>query len=37
MDLIHIGAFVRRWLRWARSGLRAMGMDEEGLEALRRI
>jgi hypothetical protein len=27
-DMIHIGAYVRRWLRWARSGLRALG---EGL------
>jgi hypothetical protein len=25
VDLIHIGAYVRRWLRWTRSGLRAMG------------
>jgi hypothetical protein len=22
---LHIGAYVRRWLRWARSGLRALG------------
>ena len=28
VDLIHIGAYVRRWLRWARSGLRELG---EGL------
>ena len=25
VDLIHIGTYVRRWLRWARSGLRALG------------
>jgi RNA-directed DNA polymerase len=25
VDLIHIGNYVRRWLRWARSGLRALG------------
>jgi hypothetical protein len=25
VDLVHIGAYVRRWLRWARSGLRALG------------
>jgi hypothetical protein len=25
VDLIHIGTYVRRWLRWTRSGLRAMG------------
>jgi len=28
VDLIHIGAYVRCWLRWARSGLRELG---EGL------
>ena len=28
VDLVHIGTYVRRWLRWARSGLRALG---EGL------
>ena len=27
VDLIHIGAYVRRWLRWARTGLWAMGWD----------
>jgi hypothetical protein len=34
VDLIHIGAYVRRWLRWARSGLRAMGagLSERALE-----
>ena len=25
VDLIHIGAYVRCWQRWARSGLREMG------------
>jgi hypothetical protein len=25
VDLIHIGAYLRRWLWWARSGLRALG------------
>jgi RNA-directed DNA polymerase len=25
VDMIHIGTYVRRWLRWARSGLRALG------------
>jgi len=24
VDIIHIGAYVRRWQRWARSGLRAL-------------
>jgi hypothetical protein len=28
VDLIHIGSYLRRWLRWTRSGLRALG---EGL------
>lgn len=28
VELIHIGSYVRRWLRWARSGLRALA---EGL------
>jgi len=34
VDLIHIGTYVRRWLRWARSGLRAMGegLSERALE-----
>ena len=34
VDLIHIGAYVRRWLRWARSGLRALGagLSERDLE-----
>ena len=27
VDLIHIGAYVRRWQRWAKSGLRAMGEE----------
>jgi RNA-directed DNA polymerase len=27
VDQIHIGTYVRRWLRWARSGLRAMGEE----------
>jgi hypothetical protein len=26
VDLVHIGTSVRRWLRWARSGLRALGV-----------
>jgi hypothetical protein len=25
VDLLHIGAYVRRWLRWARSGLKTLG------------
>jgi hypothetical protein len=25
VDLIRIGTYVRRWLRWARNGLRALG------------
>ena len=25
VDLVHIGTYLRRWLRWARSGLRALG------------
>src|SRR6516165_6734015 len=25
VDLLHIGTYLRRWLRWARSGLRAIG------------
>jgi hypothetical protein len=25
VDLLHIGTYVRRWLRWARSGLWALG------------
>jgi RNA-directed DNA polymerase len=25
VDLSHIGAYLRRWLRWARSGLRTLG------------
>jgi hypothetical protein len=25
VDLLHIGTYVGRWLRWARSGLRALG------------
>jgi hypothetical protein len=25
VDLVHIGTYVRRWLRWTRSGLRALG------------
>jgi hypothetical protein len=34
VDLIHIGTYVRRWLRWARSGLRApgAGLSERALE-----
>ena len=30
MDLSHIGAYVRRWQRWARVGLRAMGEELSG-------
>jgi len=38
VDLIHIGAYVRRWLRWARSGLRALGeeLPERALELVAR-
>jgi len=25
VDLLHIGTYVRRWLRWARSGIRSLG------------
>src|SRR5208337_155056 len=25
VDLLHIGTYLRRWLRWARCGLRALG------------
>jgi hypothetical protein len=34
VDLLHIGAYVRRWLRWARSGLRSLGagLSERALE-----
>jgi hypothetical protein len=34
VDLSHIGAYVRLWLRWTRSGLRAMGagLSERALE-----
>jgi len=34
VDLIHIGAYGRCWLRWARSGLRALGegLSERALE-----
>ena len=33
VDLIHIGNYVRRWLRWARSGLRTLadGLSERAL------
>ena len=27
VDLIHIGTYVRRWLRWASNGLRALGAE----------
>ncbi len=30
VDLIRIGAYVRRWQRWARSGLRALGEELSG-------
>jgi len=38
VDLSHIGAYVRRWQRWARSGLRALGeeMSERALEFVSR-
>ena len=34
VDLLHIGAYVRRWLRWARSGLKTLGagLSERALE-----
>jgi hypothetical protein len=34
VDLVHIVTYVRRWLRWARSGLRALGagLSERALE-----
>ena len=34
VDLIHIGAYVRRWLRWARSGLKVLGagLSQRALE-----
>ena len=34
VDLIHIRTYLRRWLRWARSGLRAPGegLSERALE-----
>ena len=34
VDLTHIGAYIRHWQRWARSGLRAMGeeLSERALE-----
>ena len=39
VDMIHIGAYVRRWHRWARSGLRAMGdkLPERALESVCRL
>jgi hypothetical protein len=38
VDLLHFGAYVRRWLRWSRSGLRAMGagVSERALELVLR-
>ena len=38
VDLIHIGAYVRRWQRWARSGLRVLGeeLSERALELVGR-
>ena len=27
VDLVRIGTYVRRWLRWARSGLRPLGEE----------
>jgi retron-type reverse transcriptase len=37
VDLVHIGAYVRRWLRWTRSGLGALGagLPERALERVR--
>ncbi len=37
VDMIHIGAYVRRWLRWARSGLKELGagLSERALELVR--
>ena len=32
-DLIRIGAYVRRWLRWARSRLRVLREDHPGVPA----
>ena len=34
VDLLHIGTYVRRWLRWARSGLGTLGagLSERALE-----
>ena len=34
VDLIHIGAYVRRWHRWAKSGLRDSG-EKPAWEVLR--
>ena len=38
VDLSHIGAYVRRWQRWASSGLRALGegLSERALELVGR-
>ena len=36
VDMIHIGAYVRRWKRWARSGLAGLG-GFLGWRALRRV
>ena len=37
VDLVHIGTYVRRWLRWTRSGLGALGagLAERALERVR--
>ena len=37
VDLVHIGTYVRRWLRWSRSGLGALGarLSERALELVR--
>jgi len=38
VDLSHIGAYVRRWQQWARSGLRTIGvrLSERALERVGR-
>ena len=37
VDMVHIGTYVRRWLRWARSGLGTLGarLSERALELVR--
>jgi hypothetical protein len=38
VDLLHIGTYVRRWLRWARSGLKTLGagLSEQAWELVGR-